>query len=340
MSWMSFLFILFAITWAGVGAWRAFAIRRGLLDKPNNRSSHTIPTPRGGGIICLTVWSCLLLIFYYINFLSLFELTLFVPATLAGCLGFVDDLKGLSAKVRFVGQCSLAFAILIILSNLPHYFSSVFGLPSILSALVLVLLIVWLINVFNFMDGTDGLAAVQGLFIFAIGGYFLYQHQAVTLSVLAWAYCAILGGFLAWNWPPAKIFMGDSGSCFLGCLTATMALAGFSIYQLSLIPWIILTAPFWFDASVTLLRRIMAKEQWTKPHRRHAYQRMIQYGWGHQKLLTFAILVNCMTGGIAFWTYGEPRLEWFGVGLTLVLLTSIYLLTEVAKPMYKTWYKF
>jgi Fuc2NAc and GlcNAc transferase len=193
-------------------------------------------------------------------------------------------------------------------------------------------------NLFNFMDGSDGMAAQEALYFFTIGGYFLFQHQAIELAALSWGLSALLAGFLVWNWPVARIFMGDSGSYFLGFSIAMFAIIGHKYFQISLVVWGILTSLFWFDATVTLIRRILNRDQWRKPHRLHAYQRLIQYGWSHQTVLILAICINALLSGLAYFAFQQPQLEMFSFYIALIVLTLLYLFVEFMKPMYRAWY--
>jgi len=199
--------------------------------------------------------------------------------------------------------------------------------------------IVWMTNLYNFMDGSDGFAAAQGLFIFGMAGYFLYDLQVYSFATLSWGLVALLAGFLIWNWPVARIFMGDAGSYFLGFLTAVIALMSYKVYQLPLMLWVILTSLFWFDATVTLLRRMLAREKWYKPHRLHAYQRLIQAGWSHQQVLLSAIGANTILSGLAWLAYHDPRLMPFSFGVAIAFLTCLYIMVEIIKPMFTQWHE-
>lgn len=122
-------------------------------------------------------------------------------------------------------------------------------------------------------------------------------------------------------------------------MVALYALISYKLFNVPFMIWVILTALFWFDATITLVRRILAGEEWRKPHRMHAYQRLIHSGWSHQRVLLCTIAVNSILSCFAYLVYKEPRLTWFVFGLTLTLLTCLYLLVEVVKPMFKKWHE-
>lgn len=286
------------------------------------------------------IWFGIIGFFYYKGWVGIDCVRLFVPAFLVSLMGFWEDRKGLSSVCRLIIQvCCAAGALLILLENGSMLYA---WLPPIIPWPVcfglLIFIIVWMTNLYNFMDGSDGLAASQGIFIFGVGGFLLFQYQATELGILAWSMAALLSGFLIWNWPTARIFMGDSGSYLLGFLTAIFAIVSIKYYDMPWIIWVLLTAFFWFDASITLIRRIIARQPWSQPHRLHAYQRLIQARWSHQSVLLWSIFLNTILSGLALMVHYDPRLMQFAVGAALVLLVCAYLLVEILKPMLKTWH--
>lgn len=346
MTWFSFFLGLFGLSWASVGVFLWYVRERGwMIVHPNARSSHFIPTPRGGGLMVLLGSIGLFGFLYYYSvshgFSFLREWWLFLPALAIGFIGFIDDVRALSASIRFAAHLVGSAAVLFLLGEsgeiVNTLFSTSFPLP--ICFILLIGAMTWMINLYNFMDGSDGLAAMEGMFVFGVGGYFLLQYDATALGVLAWGEVALLGGFLTWNWPVARVFMGDSGSCFLGFLIGIMALISYKYFQMPMVLWAILTGLFWFDATVTLVRRIVARQPWGQAHRTHAYQRLIQGGWSHFQVLLGAALVNTLLAGLAFIAHRDPRLSFFALGLACTLLTCIYILIEVSRPMFKAWYE-
>ena len=339
MSWLSFFLILFGVSWACIGLFRWYAVEKGMIDEPNERSSHTIPTPRGGGFIFCLLFAGLLSVLYYFQLVSMATFWLLIPAILMGCVGFWDDMKGLSVIPRFFFQCILAAACLYIANENGELIFSYIPYSLILCFSLLVISMVWMVNLYNFMDGSDGLAAMEAIFIFGLGGYFLYASDAYEWATIAWGLMALVLGFLAWNWPKARIFMGDSGSGFLGMCVATFVLISYKYFHIPITIWIILTGLFWFDSTVTLIRRMIAREPFWKAHRSHAYQRLIQARWSHQKVLIGALGVNNVLGGLAYIAFKDPRLLPFSLGVSVSFLACIYILIEIIKPMFKDWHE-
>jgi UDP-N-acetylmuramyl pentapeptide phosphotransferase/UDP-N-acetylglucosamine-1-phosphate transferase len=270
--------------------------RGGVLDRPNERSSHAVPTPRGGGF---AVIGTILLAWLGLAAAARIEPSLFGVCAAAGLLGIVcwiDDLDGLPAAMRLVAQGG---AVAIGLFALPTPTS---GLSQWLGPagydVCVGFLWLWWVNAFNFMDGIDGIAGGEAA---AIGGGLLLLTaigKAVDPSIALLA-SAVLGaalGFLRWNWSPARIFLGDVGSVPLGYLTGFLliGLANTGRWKAA----IILPAYFLADATITLGCRFLRGERVWRAHRQHFYQRAIIAGLGHaavarRVLLADLLLVVC-----------------------------------------------
>jgi Fuc2NAc and GlcNAc transferase len=152
--------------------------------------------------------------------------------------------------------------------------------------------LVWLINLYNFMDGIDGLAAGEAVGVGLVGGVLLAAAGATGLSLVALALAAAAGGFLVFNWPPAKIFMGDVGSGLLGYAFGVLAMASERAGAVPLVVWMILLAVFIVDATATLIRRVVNGERWFEAHRSHAYQRAVQAGYSHHAVTVAVMGLN------------------------------------------------
>ncbi len=260
---------------AGLTFWmRSIARKKAILDIPNHRSSHTMPTPRGGGVAVVTAFFIgivLLLIQAEIDpqLFNALVMGLIIAAT-----GFWDDLSDLPASFRLAVQIGCAIAALWLLS-----FSGwllIFALP----------LIVWFTNLFNFLDGTDGYVASEAIFL-GIAGWLLY-HEAIFLVLVAAAL-----GFLPFNWQKASIFMGDVGSTFLGFIIGVL-LIYYAKDLTQLLIWLTLTLPFWFDATYTLIRRLLNGEKVTQAHRKHLFQRMVRSGISHRMTALSLSFINLL----------------------------------------------
>ncbi|MGV6825488.1 MAG: glycosyltransferase family 4 protein [bacterium] len=265
-----------------------------VLDHPNQRSLHEQPTPRSGGIAFLigliAGWSMLLLLLGQ----SGPWLWMLAGAVAMGCVGWLDDRHDLSARSRFLVQFVVAASVLLagwgeLPITLPTTNLIVGGW---LFQGLLLIAIVWMINLYNFMDGMDGNAG--GMAVIGFGGYCLLGWLAgdMVFAGLNAVIVAAAAGFLVWNFPPARIFMGDSGSLVLGFLAAAMACWGVHEQLFTIWAPLLLFSPFIVDASFTLLRRLLRGEKVWEAHREHLYQRLVQLGWGHRKtVLTMYLLM-------------------------------------------------
>lgn len=262
----------------------ASAAARYLADHPNERSLHAAPVPRTGGIgvMCGTAAGAALI----------GTLAPIVGIALAlAILSLVDDWRGLPVALRF-GAHFVAAATLLALLAPPWPWWVV---------TVVAVAVVWMTNLYNFMDGSDGLAG--GMTLFGFGAYALaaWLAGAPAFALLCAVLAASAGAFLFFNFHPAKVFLGDAGSIPLGFLAAALGIAGFTA---ALWPaWfpVLVFSPFIVDASVTLTRRLLAGERVWVAHRKHYYQRMVRIGWGHARvaLAEYALMAALAAIGIA-----------------------------------------
>jgi Fuc2NAc and GlcNAc transferase len=286
------LFIaLFTCGYLTTNALINYAHKKQLLDIANHRSSHTHATPRIGGLSFVLLINFILV--YYVVFIappSEISILYFIliPIIMVALTGLVDDIKGLSQGTRFVVYFLCA---LIALGNLQTLLLQPYWLI-VITGLLLSLSISWLINLFNFMDGIDGIAASESIFILAALAFFCYQGGEKNLSYLLVLCIAPLLGFLTLNWQPAKIFMGDIGSTFLGCLVGCLCLYAINVKLLNIYAAIILLACFIVDASWTLAYRLLSAQRWYEAHRSHYYQILSRQIGSHQKVTTLYALVN------------------------------------------------
>lgn len=272
------------------GLLRRYAIGAGLIDRPNPRSSHTVPTARGGG---LAIVATSIAVFGLLCFLNMLPVRLF--AALAGgglavaVVGFFDDRHALPARVRLAVHLCAAVWCLVWLDGLPpllvgHRLVHLGWSGYLLGTLA----IVWVLNLFNFMDGIDGIAASEAIFVSCAGAVLgpIPPTPEVLAATILGAACA---GFLVWNWPPAKIFMGDVGSGYLGFMIAVLALAATRSNPVAIWVWLILGGTFFVDATVTLIRRTLHGERVHEAHRSHAYQWLARR-WGSHLPVTLSVL--------------------------------------------------
>lgn len=307
-----------------------------LMDKPNERSLHSVPKVRGGGLIFIGLFLCALPWFGSLYHAPLMEqAVLFGSVWLIALISFCDDLYTLSAKPRFAVQCLIAG--LISVTARPECFDLVlFSINNSYLIMGLTFFItLWAINHFNFMDGLDGFCGSQAVFLFfaysllfGFVGALFYQDLCLIL---------IFGliGFLAFNFPPAKLFMGDVGSATLGFISFYIALVAQQKYDVPILYWFILNALFLFDATITLLRRIHKKEKWFAAHRKHAYQRLKQYGLNTRLILLGQLLINLsFLVGVLLIKNKSLSIEVVLPVLLVVLFVS-YLIIEKLYPMFR-----
>jgi Fuc2NAc and GlcNAc transferase len=277
------------------GAVRRLSWRHGVLDVPNPRSSHAAITARGGGLAIVIAASLALPALRALRLISTdLLLALLVGGAVVALVGYLDDRQRLPASARLAVHTAAALWALFCLGGLPpilvgHRLVDLGWYGQLLS----VLGIVWTLNLFNFMDGIDGIAASEAVFI-ALSGVLLSLLLPQTAAPLAagLAFAAACLGFLLWNWPPASIFMGDVGSGYLGFFIAVLALADMRRYPAALWVWLILGAVFLVDATVTLVRRARRGERLHEAHRSHGYQWLTRRWGSHRRVTMLAIAIN------------------------------------------------
>jgi len=277
------------------GCLRHYALSKSLLDIPNERSSHTVVTPRGGGLaIVITFLAAMLLLFVMDELEQNIMLGLLGAGFLVALTGFIDDHRHIAARWRLLMHFLSAGWILYQLGGLPPL--QVFGNTLDLvwfADLLSVLYLVWLLNLYNFMDGIDGIAGVEAVTV-CLGGIVLFLlagSPGVTYIVPALLLSAVVG-FLFWNFPSAKIFMGDVGSGFLGLILGALSIQAAWIEPDLFWAWLILLGVFIVDGTVTLIRRIIRKEKFYEAHCSHAYQHASRQLKSHMRVTISIGLIN------------------------------------------------
>ncbi|UTW07497.1 MraY family glycosyltransferase [Pseudomonas benzenivorans] len=316
------------------GALRRYALARSLMDIPNARSSHSVPTPRGGGVAIVLAFLAALPVIAWADLLPWAVMwALFGAGAGVAVIGFLDDHGHIPARWRLLGHFAGAIWALFWLGGLPPL--NLFGMSLDLGWLghgLAAVYLVWLLNLYNFMDGIDGIASVEAICV-CLGGALLFGVLGFSSSVqpTAWVMpmllAAAVAGFLFWNFPPARIFMGDAGSGFLGITLGILSLQAAWVAPQLLWSWLILLGVFIVDATFTLLRRLLRGDRVYEAHRSHAYQYASRRLGRH-------LPVTLIVGGInLFWLL--PIALWVGAGgldgLTGVLIAYAPLLWLAVK---------
>ena len=291
-----------------------YAHRRRLFDQPGQRRSHSLPTPRGGGIaIVLAVVLSMLALVEIRNGVAgmLASMPLLGAITLVALVGWIDDHRSLAAGWRLLVHCLAAVvlgvpALILVL----HDTGSNPALPWVIAAwLCCGLALVWSINLHNFMDGIDGLLGTQALFVFCVLAWICDQAGRVGEAQQIGLFAAATLGFLPFNFPRARIFMGDVGSGVLGLLVAVAVFR-----QMAAVPsafWVgfIACSAFIVDSTATLLSRMLSGRRWYSAHREHLYQWLVRCGYSHPRVVGMYMGWNLAIGlPMIYWSLqtGDP----------------------------------
>ena len=286
------LFISVVVT----GLLQKYALRRSLIDVPNERSSHLTPTPRGGGLsIVLVILICIGVLFLTGQLQKDIAIAVGLGGFFVSLIAWIDDHQHIPALWRAMAYGIAAVFSVYCLGGFTHLQLGPYLLPlGMIGNVLSVVWIVWMTNLYNFMDGTDALAAIQAMCVGLLAGILFWLEGQYGLAMVCFVIMASSCGFLFWNWPPAKIFMGDVGSCTLGFCFGVLTMIGEIEGTVSFAVWSILLSIFICDATLTLLMRIIKGEKWHKAHCSHAYQRWVQMGASHKSLVLSVLLINAM----------------------------------------------
>ncbi|PCJ58932.1 MAG: hypothetical protein COA65_07130 [Rhodospirillaceae bacterium] len=309
-------------SWASTGLAHRLLRRHAILDHPNPRSSHVLPTPRGGGLgvmlALLPIWGILFTFFPSDPGVTLERWVLLGAAGFLAVISWVDDLRGLPPIPRLLCQAIAVAAVLFSLPSNAETFQGI--LPPLLDRIATGLLWVWFLNLFNFMDGIDGIAGVETASLgFGVALVALLGSLSPDLCYLGITIAAVALGFLAWNWPPAKIFLGDVGSIplgfLLGWLLLSLATAGHWAAAL------ILPLYYLADSTLTLIRRLFSGKRIWEAHASHFYQLASRRGLGHVGVVRIVLATNVGLLGLAVLaSTGRP---WFSLIVAILLVAMV-----------------
>lgn len=281
------VFLSLLLTWL----LRRYALAKSLMDIPNARSSHSVPTPRGGGVAIVVTFLALLPLLGWAGWLGWASVIgLLGGGAWVAVVGFLDDHGHIAARWRLLAHFIGAGWLLAWLPALPQLALAGYNLDlGLVGYGLAALMLVWLLNLYNFVDGIDGIASIEAITV-CVGGAVLYALIGIPMLAAApLLLAACVGGFLVWNFPPARIFMGDAGSGFLGLVLAGMTLQAAWVTPQLLWGWLILLGVFIVDATFTLLRRLLRGDKVYEAHRSHAYQ-FASRKYGAHLPVTLAVL--------------------------------------------------
>ena len=325
----------FCASLLGSGMVCRYAARSQLLDIPNTRSSHAVPTPRGGGLAIASSFFAGTALLKMLGILGGTTMLALIAAAAVAGIGFLDDILQLSARLRLGVHLAAGVFAAGVLGGLPTQIFSALGANEyLIRAFLAVFILASATNVFNFMDGIDGLAAAEAIFMSAGGAMLNYLNGGdVGLTAAMACLGAATLGFLLWNWPPAHLFMGDVGSGFLGFTLTILAIATSRRTGIPVGVWAILGGVFLVDASVTLLRRMLRGDRWFEPHRLHAYQHLARRWHSHLRVTVLGAAINVIwLFPWAWYASRYPAQAAYCVVGSLLPLVVLALLAGAGKP--------
>ncbi len=289
-----------------------------MVDIPNERSSHQAVTPRGGGIAIVITWFAGIGYLFLTKQIDSSLFYAFLSGLMLAVVSFLDDIFDLKPYIRLIAQASSASLALFFLGGLNFFGISDHGILFWIINAGAFIGIIWFINLYNFLDGIDAYASLEALAVGA--GLLICVNQPFLLLLFV-----AVAGFLIWNWPTAKIFMGDIGSTQLGFILVVSGIYYNNDLNFSLLNWLILTSVFWVDATLTLFRRWMNREKLSQAHKKHAYQRLVQGGFSHLKVNLFVSIINIILIFSVYFTFKSS----IAINLILLCLTIVTLLMMI-----------
>ena len=319
----SLLFLGSAIL-TGLFRWAALRVR--LVAVPVSRSAHSTSVPVGGGVSIVALILLVIVYCYFTDQIPANEFAALMAAVVIAIMGIVDDIKQLNVRWRIPAQFLASAFVVYCLGDVPAIDFGIFIFSeSILLNVLAVFALVWLLNLYNFMDGIDGIAATE-LIVVNLASLTIVINSDSALTLISASFAAAAGGFLLWNWAPAKIFMGDVGSSFIGFTLGVMALLSLHHGSMTIWTWVLLLGVFIVDATLTLLVRYRSKQRWHEGHASHAYQNAARHYKSHAKVTITVVLINLFWLGPLAWSSMQyPKM---GLVITVIGLLPLLLLAK------------
>lgn len=291
------------------GVYQRWALHRSIVDSPGHRSSHTIDTVRGAGIVFVLVYVLMVMELLLAGDFSV--PWYFLAPVVVGIIGLLDDVYSLGVRARFL---TYALVLAVVVLSVEGSIAPMAEYEKLYWPLLGLSLLVglWFVNLYNFMDGINGIAAMQALFLLSA---VLLLSSPTAIQPLMLVTLGAVAGFMPWNFPVARVFMGDAGSTMLGCLFFCVGCYYYTSNVLELVTLVILPAVFVVDATVTLLRRMLTGQRWTVAHRSHAYQRLARLWGSHATVVALVCAVNLLWVGPLAWA----AQNWDGMAIWALL---------------------
>jgi Fuc2NAc and GlcNAc transferase len=312
------LIMLFVVSFLGTYLYRKIAISLNILANINFRTLHIKPVPVGGGIVFAMVFVVGLFYQWWLNQSSNnLLLVIAVGAGVAALFGFLDDLKDIRAMKKFAVQFLLSGWTLFWLDGGPLMFID--WIPSIVTIPFTILFLVWIMNGYNFMDGIDGMAISGTVFVSGtmIWVLLLTHPESEFINVMVLLLVSSIA-FMLFNWPPASIFMGDSGSAFLGYLFGLLVLVTIMQGDVTIWTWLVVFSYFFADLVVTQIMRVILVKKWYLAHRSHAYQNLARITGSHLKVTGGVVLYNLIwVLPLTLWSALSPEIALYAAVLAV-----------------------
>lgn len=308
------------------------AVKKHWFDIPGSRSSHSIPTPKSGGVAFVLTYLSAVSYLFFCKELPQNDFFALLAGLIVAVLGLVDDFKNLSIKLRISVHFAMVLLALFFLGGPPEilFFSSHFMFQETgflyLGYFIVALALVWLVNLYNFMDGIDGLAALEAFFVSIAASFLVWTQGANDTALLLLCLAVSVSGFMLLNLPSASIFMGDTGSNFLGFTIGVLACITINEGLLNVWVWGVLLGVFVVDGTVTLIERMRAGEVWYHPHCSHGYQKAAMKYGSHGKVDIGITLINF------FWLFPlawlSSQAAGWGVVITLLAYSPLVVMVK------------
>lgn len=290
------LIAVFMLSWGLTWLVRRYALAKDIMDHPNHRSSHAVPTPRGGGLAFVAAFLITVPFVAHLDLVTLTgSLALIGAGLFLAVLGFLDDHRHIAASWRLLGHFSACVLAVFWLGGMPSITVFVWTLhANFIADSFAIIYLVWLLNLYNFMDGIDGIAGIEAVSVCLCAAGVYWVTDVPGLTVLPLLLAVSVGGFLFWNFPPARIFMGDAGSSFLGFILGVLSIQAAHINKVYFWSWLILLGVFIVDATFTLARRAYHGNKIYEAHRSHAYQQAAFLLGGHFPVTMAVLVINAL----------------------------------------------